>query len=82
MKISNPNISLLNNIGTPPNYPSKRTLEIVDAESNIYLARQDTTQMAPFIMSNDTTERLRDGRTMESSHIATLHLPDLIKKAS
>ena len=37
--------------------------------------------MAQVIISNDITERLSDGSTTEPSHIATLQLPGLSKRA-
>ena len=37
--------------------------------------------MYPVIMSNEMTERLPYGNTMESSHIRTLQLPGPIKQA-
>ena len=37
--------------------------------------------MAPVIISKYMTERLPDVSTMESSHIATLHLPGISKQA-
>ena len=56
-------------------------LAIADSDANIHLAKQSTTRMAPVIMSNEMTARLPDGSTMESSHIATLQIPGIIKKA-
>ena len=55
-------------------------LTIEEMGYNIQLAKQATTSMAPIIMSNGMTSRLPDGSTMESSHIATLQLPGLIKQ--
>ena len=54
---------------------------IVYLGTNIHLAKQATTTMAPVIMSNDMIVRLPDGSTMDSSHIATLHIPCLSKQA-
>ena len=51
MKISTPKITLINNIGTPPDSPINYTLEIVDSGANIHLGNQDTQTMAPVIMS-------------------------------
>ena len=80
VKISNPKISLMNFIGTPPTYPGNNTLAIADPGANINLAKQATTTMAPVITSNEITSRLPDGSTMEYSHIVTLQLPGLSKK--
>ena len=82
IEISNPKISLINCIGTPPNYPSNNTLAIADSGVNIHLEKQDTTTMAFVIILSEITARIPDGRTMESSHIATLQLRGLIKQAS
>ena len=74
IEISNPKNILINFIWTPQNVPSNNMLEISDSGANIQLAKQATTTMAPVIMSNETIERLSDGSTMDSSHIATLHI--------
>ena len=42
IEISNPKISLINCIGTPPNSPSKNKLSIEDSGVNIHLAKQST----------------------------------------
>ena len=49
-------------------------LEIADSGANIHLAKQASTKMAPVIMSNEMTARITYGSTMDSSHIATLHI--------
>ena len=67
---------------TPPNCPSKNTLANADSVANIHLEKQATTTMDPVIISNNMTERLPDGSTMDSSHIATFHLPGIRKYAS
>ena len=72
IEISNPKISLINCIGTPPNFTSKNTLAVADSGANIYLAKQSTTTIYPIIISNYMTARLPYGSTMELSHIATL----------
>ena len=64
VKISNPKISLINCIRTPPIFPSENMLSISDSGVNIYLAKQATTKMAPVIISNEMTARLQDGSTM------------------
>ena len=76
----NPKISLINCIGTPPNYPSKNTLAIVDSGANIHLEKKVIMTMAPVIISNDMIERLPHGIVVNSSHIATLHQPGLSKQ--
>ena len=81
VEISNPKISLINCIGNPPNFTSKNTLAIVDSGVNIHLAKQSTTTMDPVIISNDITERLPNGVTIDSSLIATLQLPGISKQA-
>ena len=65
----------------PPDPTSSNMLETTDSGENIHLSKQATTKMAPVITSNKMTARLPDGSTIESSHIATLHLPGLIKQA-
>ena len=54
-------------------------LEITDSGANIHLARQATPTMAPVIMDNEMKSRLQYGGTMDSTHIATLQLPGIIK---
>ena len=48
--ISNPKISLINFIDTPPNPHSNHMLAIADSGANIHLSKQATTTMAPVIM--------------------------------
>ena len=79
IKTSNPKISLINHIDTPPNSTSTNMLAIADSGANIHLARQATSTMDPSIMDNEIKARLPDGSTMESTHISTLHLPGLRK---
>ena len=67
IEMSTLKISLINCIGTPPNYPSKNMLSIADSGANIHLAKQSTTIIAPVIISDDTKSRLPYGRTIESS---------------
>ena len=50
IKTSTPKISLINNIGTPPNYPSKYTLSILESGENIHLEKQATTTVTPVII--------------------------------
>ena len=66
IKMSAPNVSLINNIGAPNNYPSKHTLEITDSGADIHLYKQSTTIMAPFIISNGTKARLSNGTSIQS----------------
>ena len=56
-------------------------LKISDSGVNIHPSKQSITTMASVIISNEMTEILPDGITMESSHIATLQLPGLSKKS-
>ena len=81
IEISNPIISLINCLVTPPNYPSKNTPAITDSCENIHLAKKATTKMALVIISSDITERLPYGSTMELPHILTLHIPGINKQA-
>ena len=81
IKISNPKISLTNHIDTPPHPNSTNMLEIADSSTNIHLSIQATPIMAHLIMDNEMKARLTDGSTMESTHIATLQIPDLSKIA-
>ena len=82
VKISNHKISLINCIGSLPNYSGKNTLAIVDSGANMHLAKQATTTMFPVIISNGTTSRLSHGRTLQSLHTATIQIPGQIKQAS
>ena len=79
--MSTPKISLINIIGTPPNYPSKHTLAITESGPNIHISKKVTTKTTPVIMSNNITERIPYGSTMELSHIAKINIPDLSKQA-
>ena len=81
IEISNPKISLINYIDTPPNPTNTNMLEIEDSGVNIHIARQATPTMAPVIMENETKARLPDGRTIDYTHIATLQIPGLSKQA-
>ena len=74
IEISNPKISLIHCIDTPPNPTSKNMLAIEDSGANIRPAKQDTTTMTPVIVSNVTTSRILDGITMEYSHTTTIQL--------
>ena len=47
---SNPKISLINYIDTPPNPTSNNMLEIADSDANIHLSKQATPTMAPVMM--------------------------------
>ena len=68
-------------IGTPPNYPSKNRLAIVDSGTNIRLSKQDTKTMAPVIILSYMVARLTNGSTMESLHMVTIQLPCISKQA-
>ena len=81
IKISTPKISLINNIGTQTNYPSKYTLSIVDSVKNVNLANKATSTMVPVIMSKYMAARLLDGIVMESLHVSTLQIPVISKQA-
>ena len=81
IEISNPKNSLINYIDDPPNPNSNNILEITESGANIHITKQATHIMASVVMENDTKERLTDGRTMDSTHIATLHIPGLSKQA-
>ena len=74
-------MSLINYIGSPLNYSSKNMLTISDSGVNINPKQEFTTTMDPVIISNNMTERLQDGTTMELSHIGTIQLPVLSKQA-
>ena len=50
IEIYTPKLSLINNIGTPHNSPSKQTLAITDSGANMHLSKQSTTKMAPVII--------------------------------
>ena len=52
IKMSNPKLSLINHIDTPPNPNSPYMLAIADSDANIHLARQATPTMDPVIMDN------------------------------
>ena len=56
-------------------------LAIADSGDNIHLSKQATPTMAIVIMENNMKARLLDRSTMESTHIATLHLTGLSKLA-
>ena len=74
-------MSLINNIGTPPNSPRKYALSIADLGGNIDITNEATPKMAPVIMSNKMTAKLLDERKMETSHVGTLQLLGLAKKS-
>ena len=81
IKIRIPKISSNNSIRISHTYPGNYTLAIADSGVNILLANEATPTMVPGLMSNNITARLPDGITMESSHVATLQLSGLTKKA-
>ena len=80
IETSNPEISLLNYIDTPPNPNSNNILEIADSGANIHVAKQATPTMASVIMDNGMKARLPNGIIMESTNIATLQVLGLIKQ--
>ena len=55
IKVITPKRSLIDNIGTPSNSPSKCTLAIVDSGENVHIAKQATPTMDPVTISKDTT---------------------------
>ena len=61
IEMSTPKISLINNIGNPPNSPKKYTLSIAEPGANAYLENQATPTMDPVIISKYMTARLQDG---------------------
>ena len=61
--------------------PVKTILSIAYPGVNIHLLKKATPTIATLIMENDMNVRLLDGSTMESTHIATLQIPGLIKQA-
>ena len=65
IEISNPKISLINYIDTPPNPNNNNMPAITDSGATIHLERQATPTMAPLIMSSYTKKRLSHGSTME-----------------
>ena len=81
IEISNPKISLIYFINNPPNPNCNNVSAIKYSGANIHLEKQSTPTMAPVIMENDMKSWIPDGSTIESTCIATLHLPGLIKKA-
>ena len=72
----------MNCIGTQPSSPSNKMPAIADSGASTHLAKQDTTTMAPVIMSNEMKSILPDGITIEYSHITTLQVPGLSKQVS
>ena len=54
IEMSNPKISLINYIDTPPNNLSNKMLAIADSSENTHLEKQATPTVAPVIMSNYT----------------------------
>ena len=74
VEISNPKISVINHIDTPPNPTSIIMLATAYSGSNIHPARQATPKMDPVIMEDEMKARLSDGSTMELTHTATLQL--------
>ena len=81
IEISNLKISLIYCIVIPPNSTSKNTPAVAEPGANIHPEKQATKILDPVIISNDMTARLPDGSTMDSSHIATLQQPGLIREA-
>ena len=82
IETSNSKISLIPCTDTPPNPPSNNMLSIAESGTNIHLAKQPTTTMVPVIISNYMTTRLPYESTMDSLHIATLHISGISKQES
>ena len=74
IEISNPTISLMNYIDTPPILTSNNMLAIVDSGANIHLEKQATPAMPLVMMVNDMKAILPYGSTMDSTHTATFQL--------
>ena len=53
IKSSNPKISLINHIDTPPNPTSTNMVAITDSGENIHLARQATPKMASVTINHE-----------------------------
>ena len=53
---------------------------MADSGTNIHLENQATPTINPVIMPEDMKSRVKYGRTMDSSHVATLQLPGIIKQ--
>ena len=64
IKIITPKISLINDIGSPPNYPRKYTLSISESGENIHLENGAIPTMPPLIIPNNMTASIPDGNTM------------------
>ena len=62
---------------TPSNPTCISMIAIADSGVNIHPAIQATPTIAPIIMDNEMKANLPDGRTMESTHKATLQLPGI-----
>ena len=81
IKMSTHKISLINNIGTPPNSTIKYTPANSESGANIHLSNKSTPTMPIVIMSKELILWLIDGSTMESSHVVTLQIPGITPKA-
>ena len=79
-KISTNKNSLINNIGTPLNYPRNYTPEITESGTNTHIVNEAITTMEPSIVSNNMNARIPYGRKMESPYVETLQIPGLTKK--
>ena len=66
---------------TPPNPTITNILGIAYSGANIHLSRQATPTLIPVLMDNEIKARLSDGRTMYSTHIATLQQPGICNLA-
>ena len=74
-------MSLTYNIKTLPNSPTKDNLSVTEFGMNIHLSNISTPTVAPVTCTHTTEEKLPDGKTMESTHVATLPIPGMSKKA-
>ena len=79
--MSDPKISLINYINTPPDPTITNMLVITDSGANIHLARQSNPTIDPVIMENEMKSILSHGSTIDSTNIATLQLTSLSKQA-
>ena len=66
---------------TPTNKISTNLIAVTDSGMNINLARQAIHTMDPVFMENYMKARLPDGSTMDSTHIATLHISGISKQS-
>ena len=65
IKITTPKISLIDNIGPPPNSSGNYTQTVSDLGVNIHIENEAVPTMDPVIISNNMTARLPDVSTVE-----------------